>query len=60
MAKAMNFIKTSSSEIANRLLEEGYRCVNANGESYMFLNCKKMHFTEEELKKIIYTNRLEF
>lgn len=56
----MNFIKTSSSEIANRLLEEGYRCVSANGESYMFLNCKKMHFTEEELKKIIYTNRLEF
>ena len=55
----MNFIKTSDEELAKNLRMSGYKELKKQGKFFVFLNCGKLNFTEEQEKKLIRTNKME-
>lgn len=55
----MNFIKTSDPELAKELKLYGYTELKNQGKFFVFINNGVAHFTEEQKKKIAYTNKME-
>ena len=53
-----NFIKTSDLDTANKLKLNGFTEVSKEGEFYVFLNDGKQNFSEDDSKKMMYTNIL--
>ena len=54
----MKFIKTSDEELAKNLRTSGYKELRKQGKFFVFVNCDKLTFTEDETKHIIYSNKL--
>ena len=54
-----NFIKTSDKELANELRLAGYKELKSQGKFFVFLNNGKVQFSEEQNKKLHYTNKME-
>ena len=55
----MNFIKTSDEELAGNLRLSGYKELKKQGKFFVFLNNGKLNFTQEQEKKMVYTNKME-
>lgn len=55
----MNFIKTTDVETAEKLKTAGFTLVNKSGNCWTFMNDKNTQFSENEKKKIVYSNKLE-
>ena len=51
------FIKTSDSQVANELRTHGYTELNREGKYYVFVNNGHVTFSEEDRKKMIYTDK---
>lgn len=56
----MNFIKTTDTEIANKLVAYGFQLISHVGNVYTFLNQppQNLNFDEVDKKKMAYTNVL--
>ena len=56
----MNFIKTTDTETANKLISCGFQLLSHVGNVYTFLNQPSNNFNFEEVdkKKMAYTNTL--
>ena len=54
----LNFIKTSDPSMAKKLRENNFTAVSQEGKIFVFLNDGKEIFSEEEKKKITYSNIL--
>lgn len=54
----LNFIKTSDPSMAKKLRENNFTAVSQEGKIFVFLNDGKEIFSEEEKKKIAYSNIL--
>ena len=52
----MNFVRTTSHETAQKLINEGCTLVSNNGSEYVFLNNGKVLM--DKLKDVAYTNKL--
>lgn len=52
----MNFIRTTSHETAQKLINEGFTLISNNGSEYVFLNNGKILM--DKLKEVAYTNKL--
>lgn len=52
----MNFVRTTSHETAQKLINEGFTLVFNNGSEYVFLNNGKVLM--DKLKEVAYTNKL--
>jgi hypothetical protein len=52
----MNFVRTTSHETAQKLINEGFTLVSNNGSEYVFLNNGKILM--DKLKEATYTNKL--
>lgn len=52
----MNFVRTTSHETAQKLINEGFILVSNNGNEYVFLNNGKILM--DKLKEVAYTNKL--
>ena len=52
----MNFVRTTSHETAQKLINEGFTLVSNNGNEYVFLNNGKILM--DKLKEVAYTNKL--
>ena len=52
----MNFVRTTSHETAQKLINEGFTLVSNNGNEYVFLNNGKVLM--DKLKEVAYTNKL--
>lgn len=52
----MNFVRTTSHETAQKLINEGFTLVSNNGSEYVFLNNGKVLM--DKLKDVAYTNKL--
>lgn len=52
----MNFIRTTSHETAQKLINEGFTLISNNGSEYVFLNNGKVLM--DKLKEVAYTNKL--
>ena len=56
-----NFIKTSDSDTAKKLINLGFQKIDETNGIYTFLNSDKMRFSEDiDKSKIQYTNMLTF
>ena len=55
----MNFIKTSDEELAKTLRFSGYKELKKQGKFFVFLNNGKLNFTQDQKKKMVYTNKME-
>lgn len=55
----MNFVRTTSHETAQKLINEGFTLVSNNGNEYVFLNNGSYNFENEE-SKVMFTNILTF
>lgn len=54
-----NFIKTSDSDIAKKLVNIGFQKIDESNGIYTFLNSDKMNFSEDiDKSKIQYSNIL--
>lgn len=53
-----NFIKTNSESIAIQLKKLGFTELPKQGTFFVFLNNGTANFSEEDKKKVIYTNKL--
>lgn len=53
-----NFVKTSDKDTADKLIKAGFTLVNKDTSVWTFLNNGPMLFSDDEKKKIIYTNAL--
>ena len=53
-----NFIKTNSESIAIQLKKLGFTELPKQGTFFVFLNNGTANFSEEDRKKVIYTNKL--
>lgn len=53
-----NFIKTSDSYVASVLRLSKYTCIEEKDGMWTFINDGNMKFSEEDNKKMIYTNIL--
>ena len=54
-----NFIKTSDAELAKQLRLYGYTELKQQGKFFVFINDGAAHFTTEQKKKVMYTNKME-
>ena len=56
----MNFIKTTDTETANKLISCGFQLVSHIGNIYTFLNQppKNFNFDNVDKKKVVYDNKL--
>ena len=56
----MNFIKTTDTETANKLISCGFQLVSHIGNVYTFLNQlpKNFNFDSVDKKKVVYDNKL--
>ena len=56
----MNFIKTTDTETANKLISCGFQLISHVGNVYTFLNQppNNLNFDEVDKKKMAYTNTL--
>lgn len=52
----MNFVRTTSHETAQKLINEGFTLISSNGNEYVFLNNGKVLM--DKLKDVAYTNKL--
>lgn len=52
----MNFVRTTSHETAQKLINEGFTLISNNGSEYVFLNNGKVLM--DKLKEVAYTNKL--
>ena len=52
----MNFVRTTSHETAQKLINEGFTLISNNGNEYVFLNNGKVLM--DKLKEVAYTNKL--
>lgn len=59
MDKKQNFVRTTSHETAQKLINEGFTLVSNNGSEYVFLNNGSYNFENEE-SKVMFTNILTF
>ena len=55
----MNFIKTYDEELAKELRLSGYKELKKQGKFFVFVNNGTLHFSAEQSKKMIKTNKLE-
>lgn len=53
-----NFVKTTDASVAAILMTSGYTCLEEKDGMWCFINNGKMNFSEEENKKMVYTNVL--
>ena len=53
-----NFICTSDENTADKLKEQGFQLVSNEHGMFTFINNVKLNFSDEEKKKISYTNML--
>lgn len=53
-----NFIKTSDEKMADKLIESRFTFVCRQGNFYTFINDGKLLFSDDEKKKVIYTDIL--
>ena len=53
------FIKTSDEELARNLRMSGYKELKKQGKFFVFLNNGKLSFSQDQEKKMIYTNKME-
>lgn len=56
MDKKQNFVRTTSHETAQKLINEGFTLISNNGSEYVFLNNGKVLM--DKLKEVAYTNKL--
>lgn len=54
------FIITTDKDVADKLLAEGFQMLPAAGNTYTFINSGNVNFSENEIKKIVFTNILYF
>lgn len=54
------FIATSDEETASRLRDLGYQELPKQGNRWMFVNDKKVHFSKSDEMKVSYTDILTF
>ena len=56
----MNFIKTTDTETANKLISCGFQLLSHVGNVYTFLNQppKNFNFDNVDKKKVVYDNKL--
>lgn len=54
-----NFIKTSDAELARHLRFSGYTELKRSGKFFVFINNGAACFSEEQKKKVVYTNKME-
>lgn len=52
----MNFVRTTSHETAQKLIDEGFTLISNDGNEYVFLNNGKVLMNK--LKEVAYTNKL--
>lgn len=56
-----NFIKTSDSNIAAKLLSLGFQQIDVSNGIYTFLNTDKIQFSNDiDKSKVMYSNMLTF
>lgn len=55
----MNFIKTSDTELAQKLRASGYKELKSQGKFFVFLNNGNAIFSAEQNKKMVITNKME-
>ncbi len=55
----MNFIKTSDAELAGTLRLQGFKELKKQGKFFVFINKGTVHFSSDDEKKVIYTNKME-
>lgn len=55
----MNFIKTQDTDTANLLRANGFTELAKEGSLFVFINQPgKMNFSESDMKKLIFTNKI--
>ena len=56
MSKKQTFIFTSDKETADKLIEEGFVCIEKSNDGWKFINDQNINFSDN--KNIAYTNKL--
>ena len=54
----MQFIQTDDEAIARKLKANGYTLVAQEGKIQTFQNDGRMHFSAEEKKRVVFTNKM--
>lgn len=54
------FIRTFDKEIAEKLKAAGYVMIDDENKAFTFINAGTLTFSEEERKKVVYSNVLIF
>lgn len=50
------FIRTSDCQVAEELRKNGFAELAKQGSFYVFINNGKINFSDEEKKKVVYSN----
>lgn len=53
------FVKTQDKELAEQLRKSGYKELKPQGKFFVFINDGKATFSNEQTKKVVYTNKME-
>lgn len=59
MSKKKNFIRTFDKETADKLIDEGFKCIDDRNGQFLFLNNLTLNFSKDiDSKKVDYTDLL--